>query len=54
MAVGSSMLEETIRRSDDTGVRALAVEVVRLGPETRREDYEFALQAGARLGASFT
>jgi sugar phosphate isomerase/epimerase len=53
MAVGSSMLEETIRRSDDTGVRALAVEVVRLGPETRREDYEFALQAGARLGASY-
>lgn len=53
MAVGSPMLEETIRRLDDTGVRALAVEVVRIGPETRREDYELALEVGARLGASY-
>lgn len=53
MTAGSPMLEETARRLDDTGVRALSVEVVRVGPGTRREDYEQALEAGARLEARY-
>jgi sugar phosphate isomerase/epimerase len=53
MAVGDPMLEETARRLDDTGVRVLSVEVVRVGPDTRREDYEQALEAGARLRARY-
>lgn len=53
MSLGSPMLEETVRRLDDTGIRVLAVEVVRIGPDTRQEDYEGALEAGARLGARY-
>lgn len=53
MSPGSPMLEETARRLEATGVRALSVEVVRIGPETRREDYEAALEAGARLRARY-
>ena len=53
MSPGSPMLEETARRLDDTDVGVLAVEVVRIGPGTRREDYEPALEAGARLGARY-
>ncbi len=53
MAAESPMLEETVRRLDDTGVRVLAVEVVRVGPGTRRDDYEQALESGARLGARY-
>ena len=53
MTAGSLMLEETVRRLDDTGIRVLAVEVVRIGPDTRREDYERALESGARLGGRY-
>jgi sugar phosphate isomerase/epimerase len=53
MTPGSPMLEETARRLDDTGVRVLAVEVVRVGPGTQSEDYEYALEAGAKLGARY-
>ena len=53
MIAGSPMLEETVRRLNDTGIRVLAVEVVRIGPDTRREDYERALESGARLGARY-
>ena len=53
MDAGSPMLEETVRRLDDTGIRVLAVEVVRIGPGTKREDYERALESGARLGARY-
>ncbi|MGH3090300.1 MAG: sugar phosphate isomerase/epimerase family protein, partial [Rubrobacteraceae bacterium] len=53
MTAGSPMLEETIRRLDETGVRVLDVEVVRLRPGTKREDYEGVLEAGARLGARY-
>ena len=53
MTAGSPMLEETVRRLDDTGIRVLAVEVVRIGPDTRREDYESALESGARLEARY-
>jgi sugar phosphate isomerase/epimerase len=53
MTPGSPMLEETARRLGDTGVRVLDVEVLVLRPDTRSEDYEPALEAGARLGARF-
>jgi sugar phosphate isomerase/epimerase len=53
MIASSPMLEETVRRLDDTGIRVLAVEVVRVDPDTRREDYERALESGARLGARY-
>lgn len=53
MTPGSPMLEETARRLDDTGVRVLAVEVIRIGPETTRADYEPTLEAGARLNARY-
>lgn len=53
MSIGSPMLEETVRRLDDTGIRVLAVEVVRIGPDTTRDDYEGALEVGAQLGARY-
>jgi sugar phosphate isomerase/epimerase len=53
MDAGSPMLAETLRRLDDTGLRALGVEVVRLTPETTRSDYEAALESGAELGARY-
>jgi sugar phosphate isomerase/epimerase len=53
MTTSSSMLEETIRRLDDTGIRVLDVEVVRLRPDTRRGDYERVLEVGAWLGARY-
>jgi sugar phosphate isomerase/epimerase len=53
MTVGSPMLDETIRRLDDTGLQVLDVEVVRLLPSTTREDYEHTLEVGARLGARY-
>jgi len=53
MAVGSPMLEETFRRMEDTGVRVLDVEVIRLGPDITRKDYEALLESGQRLGARF-
>src|SRR5215211_6240526 len=49
MTAGSPMLEETVRRLDETGIRVLAVEVVRIDPDTRREDYERTLESGAWL-----
>jgi sugar phosphate isomerase/epimerase len=53
MTTDAPMLEETACRLDDTGVRVLSVEVVRVGPGTKREDYEQALEAGARLRARY-
>jgi sugar phosphate isomerase/epimerase len=53
MNAGSPMLEETARRLDDTGIRVLSVEVVRIDLDTKREDYEPALEAGAQLGARY-
>ena len=53
MAIGSPMLEETLRRMEDTGVRVLDVEVIRLGPDITRKDYEALLESGQRLGARF-
>ncbi|MBA2691254.1 MAG: sugar phosphate isomerase/epimerase [Rubrobacter sp.] len=53
MSPGSSMLDETLRLMEDTGIRVLDVEVVRLRPDTKREDYKGVLEAGARLGARY-
>lgn len=53
MAPDSPMLEETVRRLDDTGIRVLSVEVLRIDADTRRGDYEPALESGARLGARY-
>jgi sugar phosphate isomerase/epimerase len=53
MTPDSPMLEETARRLDDTGVGVLSVEVVRIGPGTKREDYEQALEVGSRLQARY-
>jgi sugar phosphate isomerase/epimerase len=53
MTASSPMLEETIRRLDDTGIRVLDVEVVRLRPDATRGDYERALEAGSKLGARY-
>ncbi len=53
MTAGSPMHRETMRRLDDTGIRVLAVEVLRIGPGTKREDYERALESGAELGARY-
>lgn len=46
------MLREVERRLADTGVRVLDVEIFRLKPETRVEDYEAAIATAARLGAA--
>jgi hypothetical protein len=53
MSAGSPMPEDTARRLDDTGVSVLSAEVVRIEFDTNREDYEPALEAGARLGARY-
>jgi sugar phosphate isomerase/epimerase len=53
MTAGGPMIEETARRLDDTGVGVLSVEVVRIGPGTKREDYERVLEAGSRLRARY-
>src|SRR5260370_31881768 len=53
ITVGSPMLEETLRRLQDTGVQVLDVEVIRLGPEIKRQDYEAVLEGGGPLGAPF-
>jgi hypothetical protein len=53
MTADAPMLEETARRLEGTGVRVLSVEVVRVGSGTKREDYEQALEVGARLRARY-
>jgi len=53
MRAGSPMLAETLRRMDDTGVRVLDAELVRLGPQTVVADYVPLFETAAALGASF-
>jgi sugar phosphate isomerase/epimerase len=53
MAVGSPMLAETRRRLDDTGLRVLDVEIVRLTPATEPRGYGALFETGAALGARF-
>jgi sugar phosphate isomerase/epimerase len=51
--VGDTPLaRETRERLADTGVRALDIEIFRLKPDTRIDDYRAALETGARLGAT--
>src|SRR3954452_5785644 len=53
MTAGSTMLAETRRRLDDTGVGVLDVELIKLTPDTNVEAFESLFDTGARLGASF-
>ncbi len=53
MQPGSPMLRETRRRLDDTGLRALDVEIIRMTPATDPAGYGALFEAGAELGASF-
>lgn len=47
------LIMETKRRLDDSGLRLVDIEVLRLRPETRvRADFEAFLETGAFLGAS--
>jgi sugar phosphate isomerase/epimerase len=45
-------IRETRARLDDTGVRVLDIEILRLRPETNVADFLPALETAARLGAS--
>ena len=53
MRAGSPMLAETLRRMDDTGVRVLDAELVRIDPQTVVANYEPLFETAAALGASF-
>jgi len=53
MRVGSPMLAETLRRMDDTGVRVLDAELVRIDPQTAVARYGPLFETAAALGASF-
>jgi hypothetical protein len=53
MRLGSPMLAETLRRMDDTGVRVLDAELVRIDPQTIVARYEPLFETAAALGASF-
>jgi sugar phosphate isomerase/epimerase len=53
MGRGSPMLAETLRRMDDTGVRVLDVELVRLNPRTVPAEFRALFETGAELGARF-
>jgi sugar phosphate isomerase/epimerase len=46
------LLREVERRLADTGIKVLDVEIFRIKPDTRVDDYEAALATAARLGAS--
>ncbi len=50
--VGDTLLvREVEQRLADTGIKVLDIEIFRLKPDTRVEDYRAALETGARLGA---
>jgi sugar phosphate isomerase/epimerase len=53
LSPGSPMLAETVRRLEDTGLRVLDVEIIRLSPTTVVDDYLELFETGALLGASF-
>ena len=46
------MVRETAQRLTSTGVRVIDIEIFRLTPATRVDDYRAALETGAHLGAS--
>jgi sugar phosphate isomerase/epimerase len=45
------LVREVEQRLADTGVRVLDIEIFRMKPDTKVEDYRAALETGARLGA---
>ncbi len=45
------LVREVERRLADTGIKVLDIEIFRLKPDTRVEDYRAALETGAKLGA---
>lgn len=45
------LVREIERRLADTGIEVLDIEIFRVKPDTRVEDYRIALETGARLGA---
>ena len=45
------MVHDVERRLADTGIKVLDIEIFRLRPHTRVEDYRAALETGAQLGA---
>jgi sugar phosphate isomerase/epimerase len=53
LAPGSPMLAETLLRLDDTGLRVLDVEIIRLTAETSPAAYDSLFEVGALLGASY-
>jgi sugar phosphate isomerase/epimerase len=53
LAPGSPMLQETLLRLDDTGLRVLDVEIIRLTADTSPTAYGNLFEVGALLGASY-
>lgn len=53
MAPGSPMVAETLRRTGDTGVQVLDVEIIRLTPQTTAAEHLPLFETGAELGARF-
>src|SRR4051812_37981055 len=49
MAVGSAMFAETLRRMNDTGVRLLDIELVRLSADSDPAAHEQLFETGAQL-----
>lgn len=45
------LVREVERRLVDTGIKVLDIEIFRLKPDTRVDDYRAALETGAKLGA---
>ena len=53
MRAGSPMLAETLRRMDDTGVRVLDAELVRIDPQTVVAKYEPLFETAVGSGRQF-
>jgi sugar phosphate isomerase/epimerase len=53
MRVGTPMLAETRHQLDDTGMRVLDVEIIRLAPDTHPGGFTALFESGAELGADF-
>jgi sugar phosphate isomerase/epimerase len=53
MLGNSPMMEETLRRLDDTGLYVHDIEVIRLKPDTKAETFLPMMEGGARLKARY-
>ncbi|WP_039921083.1 sugar phosphate isomerase/epimerase family protein [Thauera phenylacetica] len=51
MVGGTSLVREVRARLDDTGVKVIDIEILRLMPGTNVADFEAFMETGARLGA---